>query len=163
MVLTVPVRMGDGQPVHTRRAVLRAVLGGALAAGPLAACTADKPAAPPAPDPLTPFYRATEALLARYEAVIAAQPDLADRLGPLRDDHRAHVQALARELGFPSPAPAASGATQPPADGGVAALQAAEKEAAAAAYTACLTAPSYHAALLGSIAACRSSHVEVLA
>jgi hypothetical protein len=44
----------------------------------------------------------------------------------------------------------------------LATLSAAEKDAAAAAHAACLSGPGYRAALLGSITACRASHVEAL-
>jgi hypothetical protein len=162
MVLTVAVRVGDERPVHSRRAVLRTVLGGALTVGLAAACDSPAPVKPAGPDPLTPFLRDTQALLARYEAAIAGQPALADRLTPLRDDHRAHVLELNRELGFPSPAPTTPASAPSDVDP-VAALRDAEKAATTAATDACLTAPSYRAALLGSIAACRATHVEALA
>jgi hypothetical protein len=45
----------------------------------------------------------------------------------------------------------------------IAALRAAEQKGRTDAVAACLTAPSYRAALLGSIAACRASHLVVLA
>jgi hypothetical protein len=134
----------------------------------LAACDSPRQAAQgqQIPDPLNPFYRDTAALLGRYEATIAAQPGLTERLGPLRDAHRAHVQSLAREIGpgldgtSATPAPADNGASDQPAM--LAALLAAEKNAVTAARAACLGAPSYRAALLGSIAAARASHVAVL-
>jgi hypothetical protein len=179
MVLTVPVRMGDRQPGHSRRTVLRAALGGAVAAVALGGCEPAKPEARPTPDPLAPFYRDTAALMATYDAVIAAQPALAQRLGPMRDAHRAHLAALARELGPAVPTtagasapPAGAGASAPPAGAGASAppagadafdtLHRAEQEGAAAATQACLAAPTYRAALLGSIAACRAGHVRML-
>jgi hypothetical protein len=128
----------------------------------LAACDrAPRAPQPPPPDPLNPFYQDTAALLARYQATIAAQPGLADRLGTIRDAHRAHLQALAREIGPGlSASPNPSAAAGAPAS--LAALSAAEKDGAAAATAACLHAPSYRAALLGSIAAARASHAVVL-
>jgi hypothetical protein len=163
MVLTVPVRMGDGVRVHSRRAVLRAALCGALAVATVAACDSGEAEPPRQPDPLTPFYLDAVALLARYETAIAAQPGLADRLGPLRDDHKAHVDALSREIGAPTRPPTPSATPPSPDDAGsLAALRGAEKDAAAAAHAACLAAPGYRSALLGSIAACRASHVEAL-
>jgi hypothetical protein len=167
MVLTVPVRVGEKRSGYSRRSVLRAALGGVAAAVPLVGCDDPEPASreQKGPDPLSQFYRDTAALLARFEAAISAVPSLADRLAPLRDDHRAHLDALAREIGpgldNPSAPPTATGA---PTDAATAltSLLAAEKEAAAAARAACLTAPSYRAALLGSIAAARASHAEVL-
>jgi hypothetical protein len=180
MVLTVPVLMGEERARYSRRTVLGAALGGLVgtaSAVTLAGC--DKPG--PAPgrkiaDPLNPLYRDTAALLARYEATIAALPELAARLTPLRDAHREHLRALAREIGpnLDSPAPAASGpaAASAPADAptnaptnagaALAALRDAEKAGAAAARAACLAGPSYRATLLGSIAAARASHDQVL-
>jgi hypothetical protein len=175
MVLTVPVRTDGERVSHSRRAVLRAALGAVAAtvsAPAVTGCDSGKPASSRAqqPDPLNPLYAATSALLARYEATIAALPALAPGLTPLRDDHRQHLRALAREIGpgLASVSGGASGgpspATDVPADSlsAIAALAAVEKEAATAARAACLAAPSYRAALLGSIAAARASHGEVL-
>jgi hypothetical protein len=168
MVLTVRVRTGDEWVLHSRRRVLRTGLGAAVAAVSLVACDAERPGRrQPVPDPLNRFYRDTTALLARYEATITAVPALADRLTPLLDDHRQHVQALVREIGpgLESSAPSApSGAAIPTTpDAAIGALRSAEREATAAARSACVSAPSYRAALLGSIAAARASHAETLA
>jgi hypothetical protein len=155
-------------------------LGGIAGAVSLTACDTPRSAAQQqkTPDPLSPFYHDTSALLGRYEATIAAQPGLAERLGPIRDAHRAHLQALAREIG-PGLDPPSAG-RPPSADGpsstaapvaageasagpaSLAALATAERDASAAARAACLRAPSYRAVLLGSIAAARASHVAVL-
>jgi hypothetical protein len=166
------VRMGEERRGHSRRTMLRAALGGVAGTVSLAACDNPQPGAQKqkTPDPLNPFYRDTATLLGRYEATIGAQPELAERLGPLRDAHRAHLQALAREIGPGLDGPSASPGGGPTSVGGpsseepatLAALLAAEKDGAAAARVACLRAPSYRAALLGSIAAARASHVEVL-
>ncbi|OLE21809.1 MAG: hypothetical protein AUG44_26465 [Actinobacteria bacterium 13_1_20CM_3_71_11] len=108
------------------------------------------------------------ALVDRYQATVAAYPDLAERLQPLLADHQAHVDALRRAMGTPSPtaSPSAGGSAAPgvaddPA-AAVVALRAAEQAGQADASTACLAAAAEHAALLGSIAACRATHVEVL-
>jgi hypothetical protein len=175
MVLTVAVRMGEERREHSRRTVLRAALGGMAGAVSLTACDGPQQAAQrqQIPDPLNPFYHDTAALLGRYEVTIAAQPGLAARLGPLRDAHRAHLQALAREIGpgldgpstgdpSSTTAPTGGGGTAPDEPATLATLLAAEKNASEAARAACLRAPSYRAALLGSIAAARASHVAVL-
>ena len=47
-------------------------------------------------------------------------------------------------------------------DGAVTALKAAEQSGQTEAVTACLVASAQYAPLLGSIAACRATHVEVL-
>lgn len=166
MVLTVRVLMGEERPGPSRRRVLRAALGCLVASIPLAGCDTSKPVRTRRiTDPLNSFYHDTAALLAQYEAIMTAQPVLAARLAPLRDAHREHLRALAREIGpgldDPSPAVSASGAL-PVDTSSVSALRAAEKEASAAARAACLAGPSYRAALLGSIAAARASHAEAL-
>ncbi len=147
--------------------MLRAALGCLAAAIPLAGCDTSKPVRTRrVTDPLNSFYHDIAALLAQYEAIMTAQPVLAARLSPLRDAHREHLRALAREIGpgldDPSPTVSASGALPVDAASSVSALRAAEKEASAAARAACLAGPSYRAALLGSIAAARASHAEAL-
>jgi hypothetical protein len=129
--------------------------------GGLAGCDIGGPGPEPTrpPDPLLPFLTATVALADKYDAAIAAEPSLGARLTPLRDDHRAHVRALAREIGISPPSPSASASAEPSTVQG---LLAAEKDAQKDAVKACLEGPSYRAALLGSIAACRASHQEAL-
>jgi hypothetical protein len=171
MVFTVPVRMGEGG--RTRRTVLRLAVGtalGAVTALGLDGCAADGPEPEwiSGPDPLSALRTATLRLAGLYEATIAAQPTLASRLGPLYDDHRAHAAALARELALPadSNAPTPGGRADTDSSGGpadaLAALLAAEKAAVTEATDACLAAPDWRVPLLGSIAACRASHVEAL-
>ncbi|GAA2380862.1 hypothetical protein [Dactylosporangium salmoneum] len=159
-----------------RRAFLAAAV--AASAGSVAACDplGTKPAAQPsqAPDVLLPLLHRTVALRDRYAEVLTAFPALQDRLGPLKDDHDQHVVALAREIGVPEkgPFPAASESADPSAaasapvpteqSAALSDLAAREKTARQDAETACLAAPSYRAALLGSIAACRAGHQEVL-
>lgn len=154
-------------------------------------------------DPLTPLLSGTVALARRYDEIIAALPSLRARLEPLRETHRAHVVALAREIGVderapvgsarptpqtaPSPTPtgstAPSGSAAPTGSGATGArpsttplptavpsdpttavdqLVVLERYAQQAAAAACLSAPGYRAALLGSIAACRATHLESL-
>jgi hypothetical protein len=159
----------------------RALLAAAVVAttGSVAGCDAlggeKTPDPSPAPDVLLPLLHRTIALRDRYAEVLKAFPALQDRLGPLKDDHAQHVIALAREIGLPEagPFPAASGSagasTAPskavPAEqsAALADLAALEKQGRQDAEGACLAAPSYRAALLGSIAACRAGHHEVLA
>jgi hypothetical protein len=174
MVFTVRVPMPADRPSQTppttRRAFLGAAsgglaglagLGGLAALGGLAGCDIGRPepAPSPTPDALLPFLAATVGLAATYDAAINADPSLSARLTPLRDDHRAHVQALAREIGIPQPSGSPSTPTGPP---NLQALLAAERDAQQDAEKACLEGPGYRAALLGSIAACRASHQEAL-
>lgn len=125
---------------------------------------------PPPPHPLLGTLRDIRALLGRYEAVIAAQPTLAGRLGPLRDNHRAHLTTVAKLIGptaseAPTPAsPSPTGSASAPTDEAAAVreLQEAERTGEEVAGRACLAAAPEYAGLLGSIAACRASHREVL-
>lgn len=170
MVFTVRVRMPANGPSRAAPTSRRAVLAAASWAtaglatagmGGLAGCDIGGPDPEPAPspDPLLPFLTATVALADRYDAAIDAEPSLSARLTPLRDDHRAHVRALTREIGTSPPTPSASASAAPAT---VQALLAAEDDARKDAEKACLEGPSYRAALLGSIAACRASHQEAL-
>lgn len=153
--------------VSSRRAVLAAAAG---VVATLAACDVPKRSAAtwhPAPDVLLPLLTRTVALRDRYAEVLTAFPALQDRLGPLKDDHAAHVVALAREIGIDEhgPMPAASASAGPVVQDQAAAIKelvGLEKTGQDDATGACLAAPSYRAALLGSIAACRAAHVEIL-
>jgi hypothetical protein len=183
--------------LHRRTLLVGAVCGaGLLALGGCGAGTDD--GRPTGPDPLEPVLAAAVYLADRYSAAMTALPDLAARLTPLRDAHRAHIVALTRELGtaesgvLPSgrppaapSAPAASATGQSPTgspgiSGGAAAapsagplpsdragiladLKALERIGRQQAVAVCLAGPGYRAAMLGSIAAARASHVEALA
>jgi hypothetical protein len=148
----------------SRRAVLGA--GTVGAAGALSGCswfTDDPP--PPPPDPLEPLLAGTRLLASSYAAALAAHPGLADRLRPLHETHLAHETALVELIGRPELASASPPAVGPPPidpDGALAALRDAERDGQDAASRACLSAPPERAALLGSIAAARATHAEVL-
>jgi hypothetical protein len=165
MMFTVPM-----QPHATRRGVL-AGLAGSLTGLALTGCWPDsaEPAAQHSPHPLTPVLDDTNALAGLYRAAIAGYPDLAERLTPLLADHEAHLDALHKAIGTPgasasaSPNASVTASLAPDSAGAVAALRKAEQAGQTDAVTACLAAASDHAGLLGSIAACRATHVEVLA
>lgn len=150
-----------------RRTALARVLGGTLTAGfALTGCDLLSPEPPP-PHPLAAVLHDTRALLGRYESAITAQPGLAERLTPLRDNHDTHVTELKRLIGpsaSATPSAAASAPDQPPTDekATLTALRTAEREGQAYATKACLKAKPEYAGLLGSIAACRATHREVL-
>ncbi|SCL46974.1 hypothetical protein GA0070604_1393 [Micromonospora eburnea] len=172
MVLTCPVATGrttqrNGAPGHSRRNLLRAgalvALGGA--AVPLTGCDLFDDDQPPAPDPLEPLAAEAAELEGRYRAAIAAAATLADRLTPIADAHQAHAAELRKVIGRPAPSgtPAAGPtvtATDP--QGLLAELRQAEQQARENAAKACAAAPGERAALLGSIAAARATHLEVL-
>ncbi len=154
----------------TRRQVL--AVAGVAAAGALGGCDmlGSRPKPTPKPHPLAPVLAETEALAARYDAALAAYPALAGRLGPVRDDHHAHVAALAGAMGRrpPSATPSAqAGGTPSEAPPGtqaatVATLRTAEAAARTSGYDACLALPGNFTALVGSIVAARTAHLEVV-
>jgi hypothetical protein len=153
---------------RSRRAVLGAVVAGLALAGP-AGCRwlGGNGEASSTPSPLAPMLAGTLALIDRYTATIAARPTLADQLNPLLNDHRAHVTALRAAMGGAAsagPAPGTPSPTAGPDDpaGALAAVRAAEQAARDAAVSDCLAAAPRYASLLGSIAACRACHLEVL-
>ena len=163
---TVPVTRGS----TSRRAFLRGALGlvGTAAAGAaLAGCGIfgddGGPKPPEPPSPLLDFMAATSALADRYDATISEVPALIAALTPIRDAHRAHVKALAQALGTTAPR-SGPPATRPPSDGpsAMTALVAAEKTGRDDAVAACLAAAPNYAPLLGSIAAARATHLEVM-
>ncbi|HEX5596588.1 MAG TPA: hypothetical protein VFX61_11330 [Micromonosporaceae bacterium] len=147
----------------------------AVAAVPLTGCDLfdDEPAPEPSPDPLAPLVSGALELAGRYEAAIAAFPELAEQLNPVAQAHQAHATELAQAIGAALPSDAAGSASpantsagSATTEGGVkaalTALRAAEKQGHEAAVQACLSAPAKHAALVGSIAAARATHLEVL-
>jgi hypothetical protein len=178
MVLTWAVRSaGEDQNTGgrgwSRRGVLQAAGLTAVVVTPLAGCDLfDKKPAPKTPDPLAPLISDALGLADRYDAAAAGYPDLAARLTPVAQAHRAHAAELARVTGTALPsAPAPSGSAtggspgQSPtgdANSALAALRAAEQQGREAVAKACIDAPKSRAALLGSIAAARATHLEVL-
>ncbi|WP_030422704.1 hypothetical protein VM636_08170 [Streptomyces sp. SCSIO 75703] len=125
----------------------------------------------------------SEALAARYDAVIAAHPGLAGRLGPLREETVRHAAAFAGP-GTASPTasrPAASAPASPsvsaraagppedaspavPADeeGALTTLVTAERQLAERRTAALLDVPGELARLLSSVAAAGAAHVYLL-
>jgi hypothetical protein len=156
-------------PTITRRAILRGLLGvtGAAGVSLTTGCSLfgdSSTPTPPAPNPLEGFFRDTVALADRYDAALAQVPALAGAITVARDTHRAHVKALAQALALAAPSAKPSGTAAPAGDGAavLGALVQAETKARDAAVEACLNAPARLAILLGSIAAARATHLEVL-
>jgi hypothetical protein len=177
--------------VLSRRRLLATVSIG-VAAG-ASGCAVIRPgAAVPAvtADPLEELVKEKQALYDQYVAVIAAHPALAHRLGPLRDAHQQHRDALLdlidarrrRALANATPPVPEPSDASPSADGSVGSDRAAavallrnnEKTAAASTRTACLqlTDPpandagaglAERLAVLGSMAAAEASHQVALA
>jgi hypothetical protein len=159
--------------VEKRRYGRRAVLAGGtgwLAALGLSGCGLfdRRPDPAPSPDPLEPLRAQARVLADQHAAAITAVPALADRLQPLYDAHVTHVDELTRLIGKPlpstSPSTGAGGtpAVPPEPTAALAALRTAEQAGARDAAAACMSAPADRASTIGSIAACRATHVEVL-
>jgi hypothetical protein len=111
-----------------------------------------------------------QALIARYHAALAGSPGLAGTLGPLLAQHREHLARLTSMLIAPAtpratPRPSASataGAAPPPRAATLAALEAAETDAARSLVRRLALAPPALAQLLASIAASEASHALLL-
>ena len=153
----------------TRRGLLRGVAAAAGVAGVSLTAGCDllgssKPATQALPHPLDGLLHETVALGDAYDVAIAEVPALATILTGPRDAHRTHARALAQAISAPTPKPAGS----PTAGAGgsretaLATLVTAEKAGRDAALAACLTTANRLAPLLGSIAAARACHLEVL-
>lgn len=176
MVFTCPVRTADtnqfnGVPGRSRREIMRGVGLVALAtgAGSLTRCELfGREKVPPPPDPLAILVTNAFDLATRYDVAVTAFPALADRLAPVAQAHLAHAGELARvsrtTLPSGAPTPGASGGTPAAGDqkATLALLRAAETEGQQTMAKACAEAPPERAALLGSIAAARATHLEVL-
>jgi hypothetical protein len=157
----------------TRRAVL--ATGGALA---LAACLPSENPRPPRPDPDLRLRRSVadevQVLVAAYAAVAAAFPDAGSarlaRLRSLAAEHEAHVVALegprptaspSTATGSPSPSAAPPQVPSTPA-AAVTWLAGLERAAADRRTGQVLGAGADLGRLLASIAACESTHADLL-
>ncbi|MET9812033.1 hypothetical protein [Streptomyces sp. NPDC006355] len=113
--------------------------------------------------------RDSEGLVERYDAVIAARPGLAGRLGPLRENVVRHAQAFgggrkASPSGSGSVTPSASPTAAVPGNDkdALAGLAAAERELADRRSKELLGVPGELARLLASVAAAGAAHVYLL-
>lgn len=162
----------------TRRALLAAA--GAVAVVGVAGCdvfsgsqttTTVTAQAPAAADPLPSLLATTRLHLLRLNAAIAALPEDAARLTPLRDDRQAHLDALQQEVDrvagtTSTPAPDTGSADLRLPEDPTAVISTLRGDAATAQVQftdAMILVSRYRAALLGSIAACLASHRAVLA
>ncbi|MEU1854053.1 hypothetical protein ABZ499_33540 [Streptomyces sp. NPDC019990] len=122
--------------------------------------------------------RDSEALVKRYDAVIAARPALTELLWPLREETRRHVRAFTggSRQATPSPSTSASSSSSPAASAAppsavavpgndkdaLAALASAERELADRRAKALLDVPGELARLLASVSAAGAAHVYLL-
>jgi hypothetical protein len=115
------------------------------------------------PPQISELLTGTVALGDAYDNAIAQAPSLSSLLSGPRDAHREHARALAAALGKPVPASSTEG---PGRAGDPTTLRAglvdAETKGKDTARTACLAAPGRLAPLIGSIAAARACHLEIL-
>jgi hypothetical protein len=159
-----PLRAPSGP---RRRTLLVSAAGAALLVG----CSADPDSGGGGGSSATERARARAArdsreLLARYDAVLAAHPGLAERLGPLRAQVAAHADAFGDGT---TPTPAKSSAA-PSADPAVPAtekdaladLAGAERALADRRAKALLEVPGELARLLASVAAAGATHAYLL-
>ena len=110
-----------------------------------------------------------QALIARYHAALAGSPGLAGTLGPLLAQHREHLARLTSMLivpatprATPRPSPTATAGAARPRAATLAALEAAETDAASSLVRRLALAPPALAQLLASIAASEASHALLL-
>jgi len=110
-----------------------------------------------------------QALIARYHAALAGSPGLAGTLGPLLAQHREHLARLTSMLIVPAtprptprPSPTATAGAARPRAATLAALEAAETDAASSLVRRLDLAPPALAQLLASIAASEASHALLL-
>jgi len=142
----------------SRRAVL-AVGAGIAGAGVLGACGDSTAASGPANDPVaTEVAGAEQALIAQYQAFIAAFPQLSLELTPILDQHADHLKSLGVTI---TSTAAPVGASDPRT--AIAVLADAEREAAKARRTSCVAATNPELTrLLALIAASEASHAPAL-
>jgi hypothetical protein len=147
------------------------VLGGGLTLGlmvPFATGCTKKPVVVPTPAPdvavLTGAIRSEEQLIALYEVVTQAHPDLTARLGPMLAHHRDHLSVLRRhyipatgETPTPTPTPRPVPPAQP-----LPALRDAERQAAADRVRDVTGVSAGMAQLLAAIGACEAGHAALL-
>jgi len=172
MVLTDQVRGGEEQDETPNRVRRRAVLAvsaalAALAVGAAGGCGLldREPDEPPPPDPLLPLADEAVRLAAVHRLAATDFPERAATLTPIAEAHDAHARELSRIMATPAPSPAASasaGAEAGTVEDRIEALRVAEKAGYEAAIQACLATPAHRAALVGSIAAARATHLEAL-
>jgi hypothetical protein len=167
-MLLAPARLSGVHPGISRRGLLRAAAAAAGLVGVATSAGCDLfggsgGGASQPPAALTQLLDQTVALGDAYDGAITRVPSLASRLTGPRDAHRAHAKALAEALGKPAPATggaAPGGSTDPTAVLG--SLREQETSGVNAARQACLTGPDRFASLVGTIAAARACHLEVL-
>lgn len=140
--------------------------GAAAGGGSLSACTVGTPRS--GPDPLTALAEKARSDAALAAAVLAAAPDLADRVEPVRAARAEHAAALDAEIARlgPSRAPGVPGATASPRAATAptpATLKDALDGSAREAQDLVGGLPARRVGLVGSVAACCTAYASMLA
>ncbi|MFF9771020.1 hypothetical protein ACF1GT_31345 [Streptomyces sp. NPDC014636] len=154
------------RPGPRRRSLLASAAGAALLAG----CSAGPDSGEDGPSAATRARaraaRDSRGLLARYDAVLAAHPGLADRLRPLRAQVAAHATAFEEGATATATATATTSAAATPVPAAekdaVAGLAAAERALADRRAKDLLAVPGELARLLASVAAAGAAHAYLL-
>jgi hypothetical protein len=152
---------GQVATTMTRRALLAVMLLGP----PLAACAPPRSAQAQAPDPLVALAVAARADAALAAAVIAGTPDLAGRVGPLRDARTEHAAALEAEVARQAGSTAIAAPPRPTSTPGAATVDALRRSVAAAGEKAgqvALSADAHRVGLVASVAACCTTYAALL-
>jgi hypothetical protein len=158
--------VGRGVGAVSRRRLIAGLL---LVPPALAGCSLGSSTTDAAPDPLIELADAARADAALAAAAVAADPELAERVTPLRTARTEHATALDAEVARLDPARATATATAAPALPAPAgtvtlnALRDAVKASGQAAATAALTLPAARVGLVASVAACCATYGAVLA
>jgi len=146
----------------TRRSLLVALL---LAPPAVAGCAPSRSTQAEAPDPLVALAAAARADATLAAAVIAATPDLAGRVGPLRDARTEHAVALEAEVARQAGTTTAPAAPRPSAATGATTVDGLRRSIGAAGDAArqvALTADARRVGLVASVAACCTTYAAVL-
>jgi hypothetical protein len=152
--------MRDMHAGPTRRQVLAALLLAPAAIAGLGACSLG---AEPRVDPLVALADQARADAALAAAAVAAQPDLAARLEPLRVARTEHAAALDAEIARQDPdAPPPGPVPTPGPPVTLATLREALKASGRSAGEVALDVPAERVGLVASVAACCAAYAAVL-
>jgi hypothetical protein len=177
VMATGSTQKAGGQVAHeaTRRGLLAAAAALPLVAAGCKGIGGLGTPPPPAPDVavLGEAIAGERAMISRYSVVLATVPDLAGSLGPLLDQHRAHLARLQARLLHPRTTGGASASPSASVPAGLAAalrtsaaarayLRAAEDSAAQALLSHLAVASPSLAQLLASVAASEATHALIL-
>ncbi|MEU0028183.1 hypothetical protein [Streptomyces sp. NPDC006335] len=160
-------------PGPRRRSLLASVAGGALLVGCSDGTGSGEEGTAGSPAVVervrVQAARDSRGLVGRYDAVLAAHPTLAERVGPLRAEAVRHVEAFGESVAASS-SPSASGSASPSPSAtapatekdALAQLAAAERALADRRAKALLEVPGELARLLASVAAAGAAHAYLL-